>query len=169
MLRFTSGGKTADGKHQIRNGSAYKVAGFTPAGDIRLENGWTVAKDFGHFRHGYVETSFGAQGKTVRRVLIGQATESFPASNMEQIYVSASRAKEKLTLYTDDKAALRKSDQAKLGEAGGRRPGRRTRSAARGVNFGLRKCKRWLSFARTRAGFATDPKNRREQKGRRRR
>ncbi len=107
VVRFTSGGMTLDGKHQIRNGTAHQLAGFTPAGDLRLENGWVVSREFGHFRHGFVETSFGSQGKTVRRVLIGQAAESLPASNMEQIYVSASRAKERLTLYTDDKVALR--------------------------------------------------------------
>jgi len=67
IVRFTSGGKTLDGKHQIRNGTAYRLSGFTPEGDLRLENGWVVSKDFGHFRHGLVETSFGSQGKTVRR------------------------------------------------------------------------------------------------------
>lgn len=162
VLRFTSGGKTADGKHQIRNGSAYKVAGFTEEGDIRLENGWNVAKDYGHFRHGYVETSFGAQGKTVRRVLIGQGTESFPASNMEQLYVSASRAKEKLTLYTDDKGALRgaiKRSSAKLVATDlVKNAERRSR-----LNLLVARAQKMSTLARTRAGFATDPKNRREQ------
>ena len=161
VIRFTAGGKTADGRHQIRNGSAYKVAGFDPSGDVRLENGWTVAKDYGHFRHGYVETSFGAQGKTVRRVLIGQATESLPASNMEQLYVSASRAKERLTLYTDDKEALRKAvkqSSAKLAavdlvERASRRTRRQLRVAQR---------QKMAILSRTRMGFATNPKDRRE-------
>jgi conjugative relaxase-like TrwC/TraI family protein len=109
VIRFTAGGKTADGKHRLNNGSAHRVEGFTPDGDIRLANGWVVARDFGHFRHGYVETSFGSQGKTVRRVIIGQSSQSFPASNMEQIYVSASRAREGLRLYTDDKDELREA------------------------------------------------------------
>jgi hypothetical protein len=107
VIRFTAGGKTADGKHRLNNGTAYQVAGFTSQGDIRLANCWVVAWDFGHFRHGYVETSFGSQGKTVHRVLIGQSSQSFPASNMEQIYVSASRAREMLRVYTDDKKELR--------------------------------------------------------------
>lgn len=109
VIRFTAGGKTADGKHRLNNGATYQVAGFTPQGDIRLANGWVVARDFGHFRHGYVETSFGSQGKTVQRVIIGQSSQSFPASNMEQIYVSASRAREMLRLYTDDKEELREA------------------------------------------------------------
>jgi conjugative relaxase-like TrwC/TraI family protein len=107
VIRFTAGGKTADGKHRLNNGAAYKVGGFTSSGDIRLDNGWVVSRDFGHFRHGYVETSFGSQGKTVHRVIIGQSSQSFPASNMEQIYVSASRAREMVRLYTDDKQELR--------------------------------------------------------------
>jgi conjugative relaxase-like TrwC/TraI family protein len=109
VIRFTAGGKTTDGKHRLNNGAAYQVEGFTPAGDIRLANGWVVSRDLGHFRHGYVETSFGSQGKTVRRVIIGQSSQSFPASNMEQIYVSASRAREMLRLYTDDKEELREA------------------------------------------------------------
>lgn len=109
VIRFTAGGKTADGKHRLNNGTAYRVEGFAPQGDIRLANGWVVARDFGHFRHGYVETSFGSQGKTVHRVIVGQSSQSFPASNMEQIYVSASRAREMLRLYTDDKEELREA------------------------------------------------------------
>ena len=63
ILRFTANGMTLDG-HQIRNGSAYKIAGFTAKG-IRLENGWLVSNDFGHFKHG-IETSHGSQSKTVK-------------------------------------------------------------------------------------------------------
>ncbi len=109
VLRLTAGGKTADGKHRLNNGAAYRVAGFTPEGDIRLDNGWVVGRDFGHFRHGLVETSFGSQGRTVDRVIIGQSSQSSPASNMEQIYVSASRARQMLRLYTDDKDELREA------------------------------------------------------------
>src|SRR5207249_4795377 len=68
ILRFTANGMSVDG-HQIRNGSAYKVAGFTAKG-IRLENGWLVAKDFGHFKHG-IETSPGSQSKTVSLAIVG--------------------------------------------------------------------------------------------------
>lgn len=106
VIRFTANGKTLVGDHQIRNGKAYKVAGFTEGGNIRLENGWIVAADFGHFKYA-VETSFGAQGKTVKRAIVGQSSHSFAASNMEQIYVTASRAKQGVTVYTDDKEGLR--------------------------------------------------------------
>jgi conjugative relaxase-like TrwC/TraI family protein len=111
LIRFTANGRSLDGRHKLVNGSSYRVAGFTEGGDIRLENGWVVGKEEGHFRHGYVETSFGSQGKTVDRVILGMAASSLPATNREQMYVSSSRARERLTLYTDDKAAVREGIQ----------------------------------------------------------
>lgn len=157
VIRFTAGGKTADGKHRLNNGAGYKVGGFTSQGDIRLDNGWVVAKEFGHFRHGYVETSFGSQGKTVQRVIIGQSSQSFPASNMEQIYVSASRAREMLRLYTDDKEELRDAisrSSAKLAAADlvQAKP-RATRSR---WPLHLARLQRMDMLSRTRSAFAAD-------------
>jgi ATP-dependent exoDNAse (exonuclease V) alpha subunit len=105
-VRFTGNVKTLDGKHTLKNGMAHTVAGFTPSG-IRLDNGWVIGQEAGHFRHGFVETSFGSQGKTVQRVILGMSAASIPAMNMEQLYVSASRVKEWIKLYTDDKAEIR--------------------------------------------------------------
>ena len=105
-IRITQNGRTADGQHRLNNGSLYRVKQFDAAGNIILENGWKVDKDFGHLAHGYVVTSHASQGKTVDRVFVGQSSQSFPASSAEQFYVSVSRAKERVILYTDDKAAL---------------------------------------------------------------
>lgn len=110
-IRFTSTTKTIDGKHKLANGTVKTVAGFDRGGNISLDNGWVVDKDAGHFRHGFVETSFGSQGKTVQRAILAMSAASIPASNQEQLYVSASRARERLTLYTDDKAAIRQAVQ----------------------------------------------------------
>ena len=110
-IRFTATVKTLDGKHKLSNGATKTVAGFTSAGNLKLDNGWVVSKDAGHFRSGFVETSFGSQGRTVQRALVAMAEESLPASNQEQMYVSASRAKERMTLYTDNKAAVRSAVQ----------------------------------------------------------
>ncbi len=106
-IRFTGTVKTLDGEHKLSNGANKTVAGFTPAGDLKLDNGWVVPKDAGHFRSGFVETSFGSQGRTVQRVILAVAEESLPASNQQQMYVSASRAKQRMTLYTNNKAAVR--------------------------------------------------------------
>jgi conjugative relaxase-like TrwC/TraI family protein len=107
IIRFTATVTTRDGEHKLRNGDVHSVKEITPGGNIRLDNGWVVEADAGHFRHGYVETSFGAQGRTVHRVLLGMSSDSLPATNMEQIYVSASRALERLWLYTDDSDGVR--------------------------------------------------------------
>jgi conjugative relaxase-like TrwC/TraI family protein len=106
-IRFTGTVKTLDGEHKLSNGANKTVAGFTKAGDVVLDNGWVVAKDAGHFRSGFVETSFGSQGRTVQRVILAVAESSLPAANQEQMYVGASRAKQLMTLYTDHKAAVR--------------------------------------------------------------
>ena len=80
---------------------------FTKGGDLRLDNGWVVPKDAGHFRHGFVDTSFGSQGKTVDRAIVAMSTASLGATNAEQMYVSSTRAREGMVVYTDDKAAVR--------------------------------------------------------------
>lgn len=114
-LRITQNGRTLDGEHRLNNGALYQVKGFDKGSNIVLENGWVVGKDFGHWQHGYCVTSHSSQGKTVDRVFVGQSSESFSASSAEQFYVSASRARECVTIYCDDKAALmeavRKSDE----------------------------------------------------------
>lgn len=100
-IRITHNGKDKTGKHKLENGSLYTVAGFTPQGDITLNNGWVVDKSFGHLTHGIASTSHAAQGKTVQRVLVAMGSESRPAISTEQFYVSASRGREHLRIYSD--------------------------------------------------------------------
>jgi conjugative relaxase-like TrwC/TraI family protein len=106
MVRITRNGQTADRKHRLDNGSMYRIRKFDQNGDIVLENGWRIDKDFGFFDQGYVVTSQASQSKTVDRVFIGQSSQSFPASSREQFYVSASRGRYRATVYTDDKKSL---------------------------------------------------------------
>ncbi|RIK66919.1 MAG: hypothetical protein DCC65_08200 [Planctomycetota bacterium] len=105
-VRITRNGKTLDGRHRLNNGAIFTVKKFDGEGNIVLTNNWKIARDYGHLSHGYVVTSHASQGKTVDRVLIGQSSQSFPASSREQFYVSASRGREGVTVYTDDKDAL---------------------------------------------------------------
>jgi conjugative relaxase-like TrwC/TraI family protein len=107
-IRFTGNVPTIDGEHTLKNGMVRTIAGFTAKG-IKLDNGWVIPNDAGHFRHGFVETSFGAQGRTVHRVILGMPVAAMGAMNMQQLYVSASRAKESIRLYTDDKAEIREA------------------------------------------------------------
>ena len=47
-VRVTAGGKTKDGKHRLSNGSLLSVQGFTKRGDIIVDHGWVIDRDFGH-------------------------------------------------------------------------------------------------------------------------
>jgi conjugative relaxase-like TrwC/TraI family protein len=116
-IRITANGKTKD-DHKLNNGAIYKVKGFDKDGDIILANGWTVGADYGHLTHGYVSTSHAAQGKTVDRVLIAMGSESLPAINADQFYVSVSRGRERATIYSDMapaelKEAIQRTDPRK--------------------------------------------------------
>lgn len=105
LIRVTKNGQTMEGM-RLNNGAVAQVKGFTRGGDILLESGGTISSDWGHWTYGYCVTSHASQGRSVDRVFVGQSSESFPASSREQFYVSASRGKERVTVYTDDKHAL---------------------------------------------------------------
>jgi len=104
-IRITGNGKARDGKH-LFNGTLFNVNGFDKQGNIKLSNGSTISKDYGHFTLGYVVTSHASQGKTVDKVIISQSSMSFRASSKEQFYVSVSRGRQAVSIYTDDKVDL---------------------------------------------------------------
>ncbi len=89
----------------------FTVKAFTPQGDIVTDRGWVIGKEFGHLAHGYVVTSHAAEGKTVDKVFIGLASESFPAANQRSFYVPVTRGREQAVIFTDDKEALLKAVQ----------------------------------------------------------
>jgi conjugative relaxase-like TrwC/TraI family protein len=92
---------------RVDNGDIFTVEGFTKEGDIRLEKGKVLPKDWGHMSLGYVDTSYASQGKTVDRVFIATGKESLPAANQQQWYVSASRGREQAKIYVDSKEDVR--------------------------------------------------------------
>lgn len=98
-------------KKRLNNGQSLKVIAINEDGDIELVNPaskvkYCLGKDFGHINHAYTSTSHAAQGKTVDEVFVAQPADTFAASSMKQFYVSVSRARDKVHIYTDDKAAL---------------------------------------------------------------
>ena len=115
-IRVTQNSQTRD-KKRVANGTVLEVAGFTKGevGDpfsndnIILSNGKVLNKDVGHLTHGYVTTSHSAQGRTVDAVLIAQSSESGRAGGRQQWYVSASRGRREIRVYTDDKQELREA------------------------------------------------------------
>jgi conjugative relaxase-like TrwC/TraI family protein len=92
---------------RINNGDIFTVEGFTKEGDIRLEKGKLLPKDWGHLSLGYVDTSYASQGKTVDRVFIAAGNQSLPAVGRQQWYVSASRGREMAKLYVDSREDVR--------------------------------------------------------------
>ena len=107
-IRITGNGKSVDGKH-LFNGTTFNIHGFDKQGNIKLSNGSTISKDYGHFTLGYVATSHSSQGKTADKVIISQSSATFRAASMEQFYVSVSRGKQAVSIYTDDKETLKQA------------------------------------------------------------
>lgn len=91
---------------RLNNGALFQVEGFTREGNIRLTNGFVVPKHYGHLAYGYASTSHSAQGKTVDKVFVAMGQDALIAASREQFYVSVSRGRESVTLYTDDKQAM---------------------------------------------------------------
>jgi conjugative relaxase-like TrwC/TraI family protein len=108
-VRVTAGGKTKDGKHRLTNGSLLTVEGFTRRGDILVDHGWVIDRDFSHLTHGYVLTSHASQGDTVDKVFVAISSQSLPATNQRTAYVTLTRGKEQAVLFTDDRKELLKA------------------------------------------------------------
>ena len=108
-VRVTVGGKTKDGKHRLCNGALLTVHGFTKRGDIVVDHGWVIDRDYGHLAHGYVITSHASQGATVDKVFVGLSSQSFPATNQRTAYVALTRGREQAQLFTDDRNELLKA------------------------------------------------------------
>lgn len=114
-VRITRNGRTVDGRARLVNGGMHTVTGFTEHGAIVLDGGKSgrgkgvkkiVPRDFGHLSYASVLTSHAAQGRDASRAILVQSSASQGAASAEQFYVSVSRGKESIGIYTDDKAAL---------------------------------------------------------------
>jgi ATP-dependent exoDNAse (exonuclease V) alpha subunit len=95
----------AKGKHAFKatNGELVTVAAVEP-GAIHLEDGRELPAAYRQFTHGYAVTAHRSQGKTVDYEVI--AADRMPK---DLFYVSATRAREGLTVVTSDTSALRES------------------------------------------------------------
>ena len=107
-IRITQGGKSADGR-RLNNGNTFQIKSFTKTGDIVLSTGATLDKGHGHLAYGYCQTSHSSQSKSVKDVLVAQSEESFVASSREQFYVSVSRGKSTVRIFTDNRTGLQEA------------------------------------------------------------
>ena len=71
-------------------------------GRISLADGRELPRAFNTFTHGYAVTSHSSQSKTVDDVLLVASSRSFGAVNREQFYVSVSRGRKRVHVFTDD-------------------------------------------------------------------
>lgn len=98
-------------KQRLDSGLVFEVVSVSRKNGIVLQNPkgkihHHIDSDFGNIAYAHCVTSHKAQGKTVDDIFIAQPVATFPATNAKQFYVSVSRAREKVRIYTDDKEAL---------------------------------------------------------------
>ena len=107
-LKITANGQTIQ-EQPLNNGEVHTIKGFDDKGNIRLENGQTISKDYKNIALGYYDTSHASQGKDAQDVFVVQGSKSFMASNSKQFYVSVSRGSERVSIYTDDAEGLKQA------------------------------------------------------------
>lgn len=93
---------------RVANGELVTVECVHADGRIALQDGRTLDPDYREFLHGYAITSYGSQGKTVDYVLFSDSAVR-AATNARQWYVTISRGRRGVRIFTPDKAALREN------------------------------------------------------------
>ncbi len=152
-LQLKANSTTADGR-KLANGEIVNVAAIKPDGAIRLQDGRVLPPQYRQFVRGYAVTSYGSQGKTVDHVLFADSAVR-AASNAQQWYVTISRGRKSIRIFTPDKQELQRA----IARSGERelaldlvRPKRRqrfarvVRSAHRGREFARRICRFAMHF-----------------------
>jgi ATP-dependent exoDNAse (exonuclease V) alpha subunit len=145
-LQLKANNTTADGR-KLANGEIVNVAAIKPNGAIRLQDGRVLPPQYRQFMRGYAVTSYGSQGKTVDHVLFADSAVR-AASNAQQWYVTISRGRKSIRIFTPDKQELQRAI-ARSGErelaldlaaAQSRRRHLSLRSMRRGRQFARRVC-----------------------------
>ena len=110
-LQIKWNGRSIDDQ-PLANGELVTVRAIHADGRIAIENDRGLKKVLGPeqrlFNYGYAMTSYSSQGKTVDTVLFADSG-SKPATNQKQWYVTISRARRRILIFTPDKAALRQT------------------------------------------------------------
>jgi conjugative relaxase-like TrwC/TraI family protein len=108
-LQLKANGKTADGR-RLTNGELVTVSGIGPEGGVQLQDGRILETGFRDFVRGYAVTSYGSQGKTVDHVLFSDSAVR-AATNQEQWYVTISRGRKSVRIFTEDREGLAENIQ----------------------------------------------------------
>jgi conjugative relaxase-like TrwC/TraI family protein len=106
-LHLKANRKLATGA-RTTNGELVTVKTVRTDGEIELADGRVLEKCFREFLPGYAITSYGSQGKTVDHVLFSDSTIK-AATNAQQWYVTISRGRRGVRIFTPDKIQLREN------------------------------------------------------------
>ena len=93
---------------RVTNGELVIVKSVRADGGIELSDGRVLDSSFREFLPGYAVTSYGSQGKTVDYVLFSDSTVK-AATNAQQWYVTISRGRRGIRIFTPDKEQLREN------------------------------------------------------------
>jgi len=99
--KLSSGGR-------VTNGELVTVKSVRSDGGVELNDGRVLDNSFREFLPGYAVTSYGSQGKTVDYVLFSDSTIK-AATNAQQWYVTISRGRRGIRIFTPDKQQLREN------------------------------------------------------------
>lgn len=97
-----------DSGGRVTNGELVSVKSVRADGGIELTDGRVLDASFREFLPGYAVTSYGSQGKTVDYVLFSDSTIK-AATNAQQWYVTISRGRRGIRIFTPDKQQLREN------------------------------------------------------------
>lgn len=92
----------------FKNNELVRVA-KVEGGTIAFADGCELAAELVHADQGIAVISHASQGKTVDQVIASCPVSTFSQVNQAQFYVSTSRARKSVALYTDSKTALREA------------------------------------------------------------
>lgn len=106
-LQLKANAATTDGR-RVANGELVTVKKVNTDGRIALTDGRILAKNYRQFVRGFAITSYASQGKTVDHVLFSDSAVK-AATNQQQWYVSISRGRKGITIFTSDKVQLREN------------------------------------------------------------
>jgi conjugative relaxase-like TrwC/TraI family protein len=106
-LQLKANARTATGR-QLANGELVTVKRVEADGQIELEDGRVLPNNYRQFVRGYAVTSYAAQGKTGDYVIFSDSAIR-AATNRNQWYVTISRGRKGVHIFTTDKELLRES------------------------------------------------------------
>ena len=106
-LQLKANAQTCDGR-RIANGELVTIERIEADGRLVLQDGRILESDYRQFVRGYAVTSYASQGKTVDYVLFSDSAVK-AATNRQQWYVTISRGRKGIRIFTNDARQLREN------------------------------------------------------------